>query len=387
MKNHLFASARIIKFQSATIAILLIVLGVCGNGPGQELDVWIGSGGPDGIHHLKLNTAKGTLSKPTVAAGIAGSGFITLHPSGKFLYSTGQSNGEPVVAAFRVVRSKGKQPKLEPINSQPIGDGGAACVAVDKTGTVLMSAQYGGGSVATFPLNEDGSIGTRVELIEHGAGSGVDARRQAQSHPHWVGTSPDNKLMLVPDLGMDRVVVYRLDPKTATLTAVTKLEVPPGAGPRHMKFHPSGNYAYVLNELALTVSCFAFDAATESFAEFQIIETLPKDQRDPYPDSAAEIRIHPSGKFLYTSNRGHDTITVFAVDQETGRLSFVEREPIRGSIPRNFNLDPSGHWLIAGGQASNTLSLFEVDQETGRLVYTRKIVNAPNPICVLFDPN
>ncbi len=361
-----------------------VALLVAGSAVAQAVDVWIGTGGADGIHYLNLDSSKGTMTDPVIAAEIDGSGFLAMHPTGDYLYSTRLESGAGFVSAFRIDKNRGKTPLLELINSQPIGDGGAACIAVDKTGRVLMSAQYGGGSVATFPINDDGSIGPRVELVKHGQGSGVVANRQAESHPHWVGTSPDNRFMLVPDLGMDRVVVYELDAETAKLKPHSQVAVPPGAGPRHMKFHTSGRYAFVLNEMALTISCFEFDAETGKFSEIQVIETLPASEKDENLDSAAEIRVHPTGKFVYSSNRGHDSISAFSVDPNSGKLSFIEREPVRGSWPRNFNLDASGKWLIAAGKYSNTLALFEVKPDTGELVFTRKIVNSPAPICVLF---
>ena len=365
----------------------------------DEVDVWIGTGGTEGIFHLTLDMKKGKLSKPEVAVKVAGSGFLDLHPNGKILYSTAKQNGESGVAAFKISTNanltdlaqletptkRQKQSRwLKPLGFLPSGDGGATCVSVDETGKTLMSAQYGGGSVSSYTINPDGSLGQRVEVIEHGPGSGVNKKRQSKSHPHWVGTSPGNRFLMVPDLGLDQVVVYELDSETAKLKPHSKVAVPPGSGPRHMKFHTSGKFAFVLNELTLTISVFKFDAMTGAFERIQLIETLPPELKDKHLNSAAEIRVHPSGQFVYSSNRGHDSITVFAVDQETGKLTFVERESIRGSWPRNFNIDPTGKWLIAAGQRSNTLSVFEIEQETGELVFTRNVVNVPEPICVLF---
>lgn len=352
--------------------------------PAQTIDVWIGSGGPEGIHRVSIDLNKGKLSEPTLVAEIAGSGFSDLHPTGKYLFSTGHIDGQHVVASFQIQRD-GDSPTLKPINSQPISDGGSACIAVDRSGNVLCSAQYGGGSVATFPINADGSLEPQATSIEHGTGSGVDARRQAKAHPHWVGTSPDNRFLMVPDLGKDAVVIYKLEPQTAKLESHGQAALPPGAGPRHMKFHPNGKWAYVLNELDLTIGCFKYDTETADFEELEIVESLPKSEWGSSLNTAAEIRIHPNGKFLYSSNRGHDTISVFEIDQQTGKLKFVQREPVRGSWPRNFALDPSGNWLIAAGKNSNTLALFTVDPDTGRLEFTRSIVNSPQPICVLFD--
>ena len=362
----------------------------------DEIDVWVGTS-KIGIYHLKLDTERGVLTNPTRASDIKGAGFLALHPTEPILYSTNRE-GPGGVTAFAIgsnpkigLRAETRDSKnpgtnqLTLLNTLSTGDGGAACVSVDKTGRVLMSAQYGGGSVSTYLLDSDGRLDKRVDTIEHGQGSGVFAKRQDESHPHWVGTSPDNRFLMVPDLGQDRVVVYELNAENARLKLHSKLVVPPGSGPRHMKFHDNGKYLYVLNELSLTVSVFEYDATSGVAKNIQLIETLPRDLKDKHLNSAAEIRIHPNGKFVYTSNRGHDSITVFSVDPNTGKLAFVEREHIRGSIPRNFNIEPSGKWLIAAGQNSNTLALFEIDPTSGELVFSRKIVNVPAPICVLFE--
>ena len=413
----------------------------------QQLDVWIGTGGSDGIFHLKLNTENGKLTQPRNVSKIADSGFLAMHPTKKILYSTGRQGDKSGIAAFAIGKPTVKpkkvvleapspelraaqmrlkdlslsfgpdhpaiidvKKKLQTLKSLPkkktktvkrpqpqndaiglrrisfveSGDGKAACVAVDKAGKVAMSAQYSGGSVSTYQLAEDGTIKQLVGALKHGAGSGVEKKRQKESHPHWVGTSPDNKFMMVPDLGKDAVVVYKLDLESGKAEKHAEVPSPPGAGPRHMKFHDSGKYAYVLNELSLSVSAFEYDAADAKFKKIQEIESLPDDLKDEKLHSAAEIRIHPSGKFLYTSNRGHDSITVFEIDQDSGKLEFVQRESVRAAWPRNFNIEPSGKWLLAAGRHTNTLTLFSIDQETGKLSYARKSVNVPEPICVVF---
>ena len=348
------------------------------------IDVWVGTAKQEGVFHCRLNLNTGKLSAPVPMKTLGGAGFLALAPDGKTLYATAKDQQESGIASYRI-QSRGQSVALERTGWVSTGDGGAACVAVDRSGRVVSSAQYGGGSVTTYLANpKTGKILERVELIEQGPGSGVNAKRQRTAHPHWVGTSPDNKLLLVPDLGMDAVVVYQLDSSNGRLNSFSKIACPPGGGPRHMKFHPNGKYAYVLNELTLTISVFAFNPDTGAFDSIEEVKTLPDRLKDRHLNSAAEIRVHPSGKFVYSSNRGHDSITVFAVDQATGKLTFVEHEHVRGSWPRNFNLDPTGQWLIAAGQYSNTVAVFEIDQETGELVYSRTIVNIPDPICVEF---
>lgn len=355
-----------------------------------EVDVWIGTttpadGDSRGVYHLTLDEEAGRLSRATLAAEAVEPGFLAAHPSLDVVYSTGDVDGEPSVTAWRVVRD-GERASLERLNAQPIGDGGSAHVAVDQTGRVLLSAQYGGGSAASFPLDDDGAIGPRASLIEHDTPSGVVADRQASCHPHWVGVSPDNRFVLVPDLGADRVFVHRLDPDSAKLTEHSAAPTPPGGGPRHFTFHPAGREGYVVNELELSLSRLTFDAAAGELMVVQTIPTLSESQKAAERfNSGSEVRVHPTGRFVYCANRGHDSITAFAIDQATGELSLIEQEPIRGAWPRNFALSPSGRWLLAAGRDSHTLAVFEIDPNTGELQYTLHTRSVPHPICVLVD--
>ncbi len=352
------------------------------------IDVWIGTGNAKlskGIYHCQLNTEKGQLTDSTLAAEISGPGFLAIHPQGHHLYAVGTLEGEPSVVAYKLEKN-GDRVTLVLDNALAIGDGGAAHVAVDETGSTVLTAQYGGGSVAAFRLNPDGSLKERTALIDHEGGSGVVPGRQDASHAHWVGFSPDNRFAFVPDLGLDKVVIYKHDPETSTITAHGSARVPAGGGPRHMKFHTSGKWVYVLNELSLSVTVFDYNAETAAMTPKQTIPTVPKTllAKEQFT-SASEIRVHPTGRFVYSGNRGHDTITAFRVNQETGELAVIELENVRGATPRNFNLDPSGHWLVAAGQDSNTLACFDVDSGTGELTYNRSNVFAPAPICVLFQ--
>lgn len=351
------------------------------------VDVWIGTSRAKpskGIYHCSLNTKTGKLSNPTLAAEVGGPGFLAMHPKGSHLYAVCAVSGRPSVAAYAIKKRRGVA-TLEFVNSVEIGDGGAAHIAVDPTGRTILTAQYGGGSVAVFSLNKDGSIRERTQLVDHAGGSNAVSGRQTKSHAHWVGFSPDNRFAFVPDLGLDKVLIYKIDVATSKITPHGFGKVPPGGGPRHMKFHTSGKWAYVLNELDLSVTVFTYDAKAGTMTPQQTILTVPKDQlaKEKFK-SASEIRVHPSGRFVYSANRGHDTITVFRVNQDTGRLTVIERENVRGATPRNFNLDPSGRWLLAAGQDSHTLAAFEVDQTSGELTYNRSNVFVPSPICVLF---
>ena len=215
-------------------------------------------------------------------------------------------------------------------------------------------------------------IGTSV-------GNGPNRERQEGPHPHWVGTDPANRFLFVPDLGSDQVMVYGIDKARAPLKAHGSGHCSPGSGPRHFVFHPNGRFAYVINELTITVTAFSYDSAAGTLDEIQTIDSLPEKVHKVF-SSGSEICIHPSGHFLYAANRGDDSITVFGVNPETGRLTYVEREPIRGSHPHCFNLDPSGKWLLATRHDWNTISVFRINAQLGRLVYNEQIVNSPAPL-------
>ena len=354
----------------------------------DEIDVWLGTSASrlsKGIYHCRLDSERGRLSESKLVAEISGPGFLALHPRHDVLYAVGALADEPSVVAYKIA-SDASGASLSLMNSQPIGDGGAAHLAVDATGSMLITAQYGAGSVAVFPLRDDGSLGARSQLLEHEGAARVHPTRQEAPHAHWAGFSPDNRFAFVPDLGLDQVVIYRVDADAGRLTPHGHGDVPPGAGPRHMKFHPGGKWIYVLNELDLSVTVFDYDAQAGTMTPKQTIRTVSRRgvAKEQFATSA-EIRIHPTGKFVYASNRGHDTITAFSVAPDSGELTVVEREHVRGATPRNFALDPSARWLLAGGQDSHTLASFAVNQETGELVYNRSVIHTPSPICVLFD--
>lgn len=359
----------------------------------ETVDVWFGTRTPRGgesrgIYHAALNTQNGKLTKPTLAAEVNSPGFLALHPDGKTLYVTGSASGGDQVSAYRVQGPAGKA-TLELINSVDTGDGGAAHLSTDHAGTVLLSAQYGGGSTSLYELADDGGIARRVAVRSHAellpqAGSGVVAKRQDRPHAHWTGTSPDDRFAFVPDLGMDKVVIWKLDQRTPAITHHGFGQCPAGGGPRHMKFSPEGSRIYVLNELALSITVFEYDSTTGTMTAGQTIPTLSEETKaKETSNSASEIRVHPSGKFVYSANRGHDSISVFAVD-DAGTLSRIEVESIRGGWPRNFNIDPTGQWLIAAGRDSHTATVFKIAPESGELTFIRETQTVPTPICVVF---
>lgn len=352
----------------------------------EQVTVWIGTatspgGASRGIYKAKLDLKTGTLTTPAVAAEIASPGFLVLRPDGQRLYSLctlGNSNGG--VASFEVTADG----ELRRLNTEPIGDGGGTHLALDQTNRCLFTAQYGTGSVAAFPIAEDGAIKTRTALIKH-EGSGPNRSRQEQPHPHQVMVDPTNRFLCVPDLGADQVVIYKIDHDACELTKHGTAKCPPGSGPRHMRFHPNGKLAFVLTEMGCTVVTFRYDSDAGTLEMIDEINALPEELREVL-NGASEIEIHPNGRFLYAGLRGHDSIAAFTIDPETGKLTFVEREPVRGSHPRHFNLDPTGKWLLAAGRDSNTVAVFRIDQETGGLVFTGNTVCCPSPQCVQFQP-
>jgi 6-phosphogluconolactonase len=353
--------------------------------PAAPVPVYFGTSGKEtkGIYRSWFDPATGALSPAELAAEIGGPGFLALHPDGKTLYAVASFEGGPGAAAFRV----GEGGALALLNTSPTGDGGGAHLAVHPSGRFLLTAQYGNGSVALFPLDPEGKLGP-AKVTRHEGGSGVVPARQEKPHPHWCGFSPDGKFALVPDLGMDRIVIYRVDlsgPEPAILPHGFAESVP-GGGPRHMRFSVDGRFIHLLNELSLSVTTFSWDAASGTAARVGTVPALSEEAKGKEAaNSAAEILVHPSGKFLYSSNRGHDSVTVYRADPATGSLAVTEVEPVRGALPRNINLDPTGAWLLAAGADSNTVAVFQVDPESGELQFqTKRVINVPGPICILF---
>ncbi len=344
--------------------------------------------GSRGIHALRLDGRTGALTAPQLVAEAANPTFLTLHPNGRVLYSvceSGMVDGKPggAVRAYAIDAVTGA---LSLLNEQRSGGLGLAHLAVDATGHTLAAVSYGGGYVVAFPLEAGGHVGPRSVLIPQQGPLGPNRARQNQSHAHCVTFSPDNRFVLVADLGFDRVFSYRLDPARALLTPNDPpfITIEPGTGPRHSKFSTDGRFFYVLNEIDGSVTACAYDAARGTGTPFQHISTLPAGFLVTDPDRAAEIHVHPNGRFLYTSNRGHDSIAIFAIAADTGRLTLVEIAPAGGKEPRNFALSPDGAWLVCAHQYSDTLAVFRVDPASGRLTLTGGTVSASTPVCVLF---
>lgn len=362
---------------------MLTLLFCCSLFPLHAVDVYFGTGGrpAEGIYQGDFSPTKGTLKNVRLAAEINAPGFLAFGPDRNMLYAVATPDSEPAVVAYRILADG----SLEWLNSQAIGDGGSCHIAVHASGNFLMTAQYSGGSVAVFPIEADGRLAPRSQLHEHRGGSKVDPKRQSSPHPHWVGFSPDGNFAFVPDLGTDQIAIYQVNAERTGIEPHGAAIALPGSGPRHMKFSADGRFIYLLNELSLSVTTFSYDAASGTTQRLSTTPSLSESAKAKESfNSASEILVHPNGKFVYSANRGHDSVTVYRADTQSGALSVIEVEPVRGSWPRNINIDASGHWLFAAGAHSNTVAIFAIDQHTGELQFKRKGVHQiPNVICVL----
>jgi 6-phosphogluconolactonase len=340
-----------------------------------------------GIYRLRLDTSSGTLSAPELAATVTNPSFLALDPTRTHLYSVnevGKFDDKPTgsVSAFALDAASGA---LTLINQESSGGNGPAHLSVDRAGRTVLVANYGGGSVAALPIGPGGRLEAAASVIKH-QGSSVHPKRQTKPYGHSINMDPANTFAYAADLGADRIFIYRLDPKTSALAPATPASaaLSPGSGPRHMSFHPGGKYAYVINELALTVTVFSRDPSSGALTEVQTISTLPAGQVADPAFSTAEVVVHPSGKFLYGSNRGHDSLVVFAIDEATGKLTLVQHEPTQGSTPRGFGIDPTGRYLLAGNQRSDSLVAFRIDAASGRLTPTGQVVKIGSPVSVVY---
>ena len=333
--------------------------------------------GSKGIYLMRL--AGGTLSPPELVAKAESPSFLVLHPSHHFLYTVNEVD-QGAVSAFSV----DPLGKLTKLNQQPSAGRGPTHVATDRSGKNVLVANYGSGSVALLPVDEDGKLQPPASIDQH-LGKGSDPSRQEGPHAHCVNVDPENRYVLSADLGLDKVFVYKLDANAHTITPndPPAVQVSPGAGPRHIAFHPSGKYVYVTNEMACTVNAFRWDGSAGQLHPFQEISTLPADFQGN--KSTAEIMVHPSGNFLYVSNRGDaNSIARFRIDPSDGKLTMLGTTPTKGKTPRSFGIDPGGEFLLAANQDSDNVALFRIDASTGDLTDTGVNVKVPTPVCVTF---
>ena len=369
----------------------LLCLGLHPTVAAQEIDetdslwwVYIGTytgGDSAGVYLLHFDAESGRLENKGLACAVENPSFLALHPARSLLYAVGQMrDAGGAVSAFAINPGDGR---LTLLNTQSTIGRGPCHVAVDQKRRHIAVANYTEGSVAVFPILEDGRLGEASCHIQH-EGSSVHPQRQQGPYAHSVTFDAAGRFVFAADLGADKVFIYRFDAERGILepndpAAVT---LAPGAGPRHFAFHPTGRFAYSVNELDNTVTVFAYDATSGRLDTLHSIGTLPEDFSEE--NTTAEIRVHRSGRFLYASNRGHDSIAAFAIDGETGRLTALGQTSTGGRTPRNFNLDPTGRYLLAANQATNNVVVFRINQDSGLLEAAGQEVKVPTPVCVLF---
>ncbi len=339
----------------------------------------------EGIYLISMDPATGALSHVSKTIGVDNPSFVTLHPNGRYLYAVnevgdfaGRDSGG--VSAFAIDAESGA---LTFLNQEPT-DGAAPChLTVDATGRYVLCANYTGGSVSMHPINPDGSLGQMSDFVQH-VGHSVNPQRQQEPHAHSFTIDKSNRYAYACDLGKDQVVIYQLDLENGKLAANEPpyAETHKGAGPRHFDFHPSGTIAYAINELDSTITVFRYTDVTGALDPIQSIATLPEgfDGRS----HCADIHVHPTGKFVYGSNRGHDSIAIFTADETTGELAAVGHEATGGKVPRNFAIDPSGNFLLAANQNSDNVVVFRIDRATGQLTPTGHELTVPTPVCLKF---
>lgn len=350
---------------------------------GEEIRFFIGTytgGTSKGIYSATLDTETGKITEPTLVAETRNPSFLAIHPSNQFLYAVGEvsefeGKKSGAVAAFSINAGTGGLTLL----NKKASKGGTPChLVLDQKGKFVLFANYGGGNVGAMSIGDDGKLVAATGFVQHVGSSLTD--RQKGPHAHSINLDANNKFAVAADLGLDKLISYELT-KDGELKSVAEHDEKPGAGPRHFTFHPNGKYGYLLNELNATVSALDYDSTSGNFSPLHTLSTLPEDYNGR--KGCAEVRIHPTGKFLYCSNRGHDSIAVYRVGSN-GRLSMTEVVKTGGKEPRNFCIDPTGKFLLAENQNSDTIVVFEIDAKTGKLTPTGQKVSVGRPVCIRF---
>ena len=355
---------------------------------GETLYIYVGTyttGESEGIYIYRMNQITGALELIDTADAGENPSFLAIHPQQRYLYAVnevsefdGKTSGS--VTSFAIDPTNGGLTFLNRKSS--VGDGPCHLV-VDSTGRFVLVANYGGGNVCMLPILDDGRLGDASDFVQH-EGSSTDSGRQSAPHAHSIVTDPANRYAFAPDLGLDKIMSYRIDLAAGKLIPNDPpyAAVKAGAGPRHFDFHPNCRFAYVISELDSTITGFTYDEANGALSEIQTISTLPEDFSGT--SYTADVHVHPSGRFLYGSNRGHDSIAIFEIDESNGQLSTIGHEPTQGEAPRNFGLDSTGTFLFAANQATDTIVTFRIDQETGNLSPTGQVSEVPAPVCLQF---
>jgi len=337
----------------------------------------------EGIYAYRMDPATGDMELTAKNTGITNPSYLAFDSDCKYLYAVNelkeyQDKLTGTVSAFAVNSQNGE---LTYLNKKPTGGTDPCHLIVDKTNKNVLLANFMSGSICVLPIQADGSLGDASEFIQH-QGSSIDPNRQQGPHAHAVTLDASNQYAFVPDLGLDQTRVYRFDAAAGTLVphATPGVKVKPGAGPRHIVFHPNGCLAYLINELDSTIAVYRYEADQGMLHEVQTIATLPENFQGL--STCADVLVEPSGQFLYGSNRGHDSLAIYKIDQNSGRLDCIGHESTRGKTPRNFAIDPAGNFLLAANQDSDTMITFRIDPRTGKLNPTGQVTDVPTPVCV-----
>ena len=338
-----------------------------------------------GIYAARFDSGSGELAIIGETGGITNPSFLAIHPSGKYLYAVAEINdfeGNPSggVTAYAIDAATGGLTELNSASSQ----GGGPChVSVDATGKYVIAVNYGSGGLGVIALNDDGSLGEATQKIQH-EGSSVDPRRQRGPHTHSINLAPNSDLAFVPELGIDKLLIYRLNTATGQLLPNDPpwVATAPGAGPRHFDFHPNGEYVFLLNEMGNTLTSYSYDSTSGALEEVQTESTLPADWDGS--SHTADVHVHPNGRFVYASNRGHDSLAIFEIDADTGKMTHVDTPSTRGNNPRNFAIDTTGRWILVAHQDSDNIVVFALDESTGKLTYSGNETKVSMAVCIKF---
>lgn len=351
----------------------------------QRLFVFAGSyaeAEESGVYVYAFDEESGTLTLSDEFDGLKNPTFLNVDGDRSLLYSISETvnqNGQKVgeAAAFSIDAVKGS---IRLINREITVDSTTCHIQRDADSRFLTVTSYHGGMIGLFSITEEGAIGRKLDVQQH-EGSSLHPERQDRPHPHSTFYSPDGRYLLVPDLGLDRIITYAIDKANEKLIYHGEAALHPGAGPRHLSFHPNGKFVYVINEVDSTITSFTYDKETAQLATKETVSTLPIAFKEE--NSCAEIKVSGDGKYLYGSNRGHDSIVIFAIDEQTGFLKLVQHVPVEGGHPRHFALTPNGRYLLAANRDANNIVTFKVDQENGNLQYTGNSVTVSKPVCVV----
>jgi 6-phosphogluconolactonase len=341
----------------------------------------------EGIYVYRMDQRSGAMEPVTTATGITNPSYLAFDSTRRFLYAvnelkTYENKSTGTISAFAVDPKRGK---LKFLNKRMTHGTDPCHVVVDKRRQYVFVANFMSGSVCVLPVLNDGSLGEASDFIQH-QGSSIDPARQHGPHAHAVTLDEAGRFAFVPDLGLDKVLVYRFDPKRGMLepNEAPWVKMKPGAGPRHLTFRRGGKFAFLINELDSTLASLSYDGRKGAFKVLQIVPTLPEDYRGE--STCADVQVSPSGAFLYGSNRGHDSIVIYRINQRTGRLTYVGHQSTQGKTPRSFGVDPAGRLLLAANQDSDTVVTFRIEQRSGTLLPTGHVIQVPTPVCVKFLP-